>query len=83
MNINKIEMTLLESEVDIILDALMEYCNLVNEKYNFRKISKSENETNEKYSIRNLYEHIKYCKTDKKQADDISIIETKRVVYKY
>lgn len=67
MLINRVDIGLLDYEVDIILEALLEYCEINNAKYNFRKISKTESESDEKFLIRNTYEHIQSCKVNKSQ----------------
>ena len=60
--VKAISVSLLECEVDIILDALMDKADSINKKYNYRKVSLTEEEATEKFVIRNTYEHILYCK---------------------
>ena len=60
--IKTVDINLLECEVDIILDALMDKADSINKKYNYRKVSLTEEEATEKFVIRNTYEHILYYK---------------------
>ncbi len=83
MQLDKLDIRLLDYEVDIILDALLEYCEINNQKYNYRKLSKTENETNEKFLIRNTYEHINNCKARKNQAirnERLELIAEEKVI---
>ena len=54
----KITVVLMEHEVDIILQALMDYNYGINAKYDFRKKSITESEALDKFIARNVYESI-------------------------
>lgn len=62
---NVVEFRLLDCEVDIILEALIAYNYNINKKYNFRKVSLTQDETTEKYMVRTTYEHVLYCRKSK------------------
>ena len=47
------------------MKALVEYCQGINSKYNYRKNYLNEYEATEKFLVRNIYEHLLYCKCEK------------------
>lgn len=60
--VHKIDISLLDSQVDVILKGLEIYCYIVNRKYKNRKVSISKTENLEKSLIRDTYHQILYCR---------------------
>ncbi len=71
MNNNFIDIRLLDFEVDIILQALLDYNYGINSKYNFRKYIETREEGTERIIARNIYDQILYVKAEynKKQRN--------------
>ncbi len=72
MQLNKINLTLLDYEVDIIVQALQDYMYGINSKYNFRRIPKTEDEATEKLLAKYIYEKIEFCRENKVISEKIA-----------
>ena len=66
---NKVNITLFECQIDLLLDSLVVYSYDTNEKYNNRKLAKSKAEDSEKALIKDTYYELMACKRENNQKE--------------
>ena len=66
---NKVNITLFECQIDLLLDSLVVYSYDTNEKYNNRKLAKSKAEYSEKALIKDTYYELMACKRENNQKE--------------
>ena len=64
---DKVNITLFECQVDLLLNSLIVYDYDTNEKYKNRKLSKSKAESSEKALITDTYHELLACKRETKK----------------
>ena len=66
---NKVNITLFECQIDLLLDSLVVYSYDTNEKYKNRKLAKSKAEDSEKALIKDTYYELMACKRENNQKE--------------